>query len=59
MSNIKNNLFGDTVSFEKIMGKATVLNSVHEKEFNPDEILITKEADPGWARLIINLGELL
>ena len=55
-SNKKNELIGDTVSFGKIRGKAKVLNSVNEKEFNPGEILITKATDPGWTPLIINCG---
>ena len=55
-SNKKNELIGDTVSFGKIRGKAKVLNSVDEKEFNPGEILITKATDPGWTPLIINCG---
>ena len=46
VSNKKNELVGDTVSFGKIRGKAKVLNSVNEKEFNPGEILITKATDP-------------
>ena len=56
ISNKKNELVGDTVSFGKITGKAKVLNSVDEKPFNPGEILITKETDPGWTPLIINCG---
>ena len=56
VSNKKNELIGDTVSFGKIRGKAKVLNSVDEKEFNPGEILITKATDPGWTPLIINCG---
>jgi len=56
VSNKKNELVGDTVSFGKIRGKAKVLNSVNEKEFNPGEILITKATDPGWTPLIINCG---
>ena len=56
VSNKKNELIGDTVSFGKIRGKAKVLNSVNEKEFNPGEILITKATDPGWTPLIINCG---
>ena len=54
ISNKKNELIGDTVSFGKIRGKAKVLNSVNEKKFNPGEILITKATDPGWTPLIIN-----
>ena len=56
VSNKKNELIGDTVSFGKIRGKAKVLNYVNEKEFNPGEILITKATDPGWTPLIINCG---
>ena len=56
VSNKKNELIGDTVSFGKIRGKAKVLNSVDEKPFNPGEILITKATDPGWTPLIINCG---
>ena len=56
ISNKKNELVGDTVSFGKIRGKAKVLNSLKEKEFNPGEILITKATDPGWTPLIINSG---
>ena len=56
VSNKKNELIGDTVSFGKIRGKAKVLNYVIEKEFNPGEILITKATDPGWTPLIINCG---
>ena len=56
VSNKKNELVGDTVSFGKIRGKAKVLNSVNEKEFNPGEILVTKATDPGWTPLIINCG---
>ena len=56
VSNKKNELIGDTVSFGKIRGKAKVLNSVDEKVFNPGEILITKATDPGWTPLIINCG---
>ena len=56
VSNKKNELIGDTVSFGKIRGKAKVLNSVNEKIFNPGEILITKATDPGWTPLIINCG---
>ena len=56
VSNKKNELIGDTVSFGKIRGKAKVLNSVDEKEFNAGEILITKATDPGWTPLIINCG---
>ena len=56
VSNKKNELVGDTVSSGKIRGKAKVLNSVNEKEFNPGEILITKATDPGWTPLIINCG---
>ena len=56
ISNKKNELIGDTVSFGKIRGKAKVLNSVDEKIFNPGEILITKATDPGWTPLIINCG---
>ena len=56
ISNKKNELVGDTVSFGKITGKAKVLNSVDEKPFNPGEILITKATDPGWTPLIINCG---
>ena len=56
VSNKKNELIGETVSFGKIRGKAKVLNSVNEKEFNPGEILITKATDPGWTPLIINCG---
>ena len=56
VSNKKNELVGDTVSFGKIRGKAKVLNSVNEKEFHPGEILITKATDPGWTPLIINCG---
>ena len=56
ISNKKNELVGDTVSFGKIRGKAKVLNSVNEKEFNPGEILVTKATDPGWTPLIINCG---
>ena len=56
VSNKKNELVGDTVSFGKIRGKAKVLNSVDEKKFNPGEILITKATDPGWTPLIINCG---
>ena len=56
VSNKKNELIGDTMSFGKIRGKAKVLNSVNEKEFNPGEILITKATDPGWTPLIINCG---
>ena len=56
VSNKKNELIGDTVSFGKIRGKAKVLNSVNEKVFNPGEILITKVTDPGWTPLIINCG---
>ena len=56
ISNKKNELIGDTVSFGKIRGKAKVLNTVDEKKFNPGEILITKATDPGWTPLIINCG---
>ena len=56
ISNKKNELIGDTVSFGKIRGKAKVLNSLGEKEFNPGEILVTKATDPGWTPLIINCG---
>ena len=56
VSNKKNELIGDTVSFGKVRGKAKVLNSVNEKKFNPGEILITKATDPGWTPLIINCG---
>jgi len=56
ISNKKNELIGDTVSFGKIRGKAKVLLSVNEKKFNPGEILITKATDPGWTPLIINCG---
>ena len=56
ISNKKNELIGDTVSFGKIRGKAKVLLSVNEKVFNPGEILITKATDPGWTPLIINCG---
>ena len=56
ISNKKNELIGDTVSFGKIRGKAKVLNSVDEKKFIPGEILITKATDPGWTPLIINCG---
>ena len=56
VSNKKNELVGDTVSFGKVRGKAKVLNSVNEKKFNPGEILITKATDPGWTPLIINCG---
>ena len=56
VSNKKNKLIGDTVSFGKVRGKAKVLNSVNEKKFNPGEILITKWTDPGWTPLIINCG---
>ena len=56
VSNKKNELIGETVSFGKIRGKAKVLNSVDEKVFNPGEILITKATDPGWTPLIINCG---
>ena len=56
ISNKKNELIGDTVSFGKIRGKAKVLNSVNEKKFYPGEILITKATDPGWTPLIINCG---
>ena len=56
ISNKKNELIGDTVSFGKIRGKAKVMNSVNEKEFNPGEILVTKATDPGWTPLIINCG---
>ena len=56
ISNKKNELIGDTVSYGKIKGKAKVLLSVNEKKFNPGEILITKATDPGWTPLIINCG---
>jgi pyruvate,water dikinase len=56
ISNKKNELIGDTVSFGKIRGKAKVLLSLDEKKFNPGEILITKATDPGWTPLIINCG---
>ena len=56
ISNKKNELIGDTVSFGIIRGKAKVLNYVDEKPFNPGEILITKATDPGWTPLIINCG---
>ena len=56
ISNKKNELIGDTVSFGKIRGKAKVLSTVDEKVFNPGEILITKATDPGWTPLIINCG---
>ena len=56
ISNKKNELIGETVSFGKIRGKAKVLKSVNEKVFNPGEILITKATDPGWTPLIINCG---
>ena len=56
ISNKKNELIGDTVSFGKIRGKAKVLLSLNEKKFNPGEILITKATDPGWTPLIINCG---
>ena len=52
----KNELIGDTVSFGKVRGKAKVLTYVDEKVFNPGEILITKATDPGWTPLIINCG---
>ena len=55
-SNKKNELIVDTVSFGKVRGKAKVLNSVNEKQFNAGEILITKATDPGWTPLIINSG---
>ena len=56
ISNKKNELIGDTVSFGKVRGKAKVLASVNEKPFIPGEILITKATDPGWTPLIINCG---
>ena len=56
ISNKKNELIGETVSFGKIRGKAKVLKFVDEKVFNPGEILITKATDPGWTPLIINCG---
>ena len=56
ISNKKNELIGETVSFGKIRGKAKVLKSVNEKPFIPGEILITKATDPGWTPLIINCG---
>ena len=56
ISNKKNELIGDTVSYGKIKGKAKVLLSVNEKKFNLGEILITKATDPGWTPLIINCG---
>ena len=56
ISNKKNELIGETVSFGKIKGKAKILNYVDEKVFNPGEILITKATDPGWTPLIINCG---
>lgn len=56
ISNKKNELIGETVSFGKIKGKAKILNFVDEKVFNPGEILITKATDPGWTPLIINCG---
>ena len=56
ISNKKNELIGDTVSFGKIRGKAKVLNTVDEKKFNPGEILITKATNTGWTPLIINCG---
>jgi len=56
VSDKKNELIGDSVSYGKVVGKAKVLNSVNEKEFNPGEILITKATDPGWTPLIINCG---
>ena len=59
VSNKKNELIGDTVSFGKIRGKAKVLNSVNEKKFNPGEILVTKATDPGWTPLIINCGGII
>ena len=59
ISNKKNELIGDTVSFGKVRGKAKILNSVDEKEFNPGEILITKATDPGWTPLIINSGGII
>jgi len=59
ISNKKNELIGDTVSFGKIRGKAKVLSSVNEKPFNPGEILITKATDPGWTPLIINCGGII
>ena len=59
VSNKKNELIGETVSFGKIRGKAKVLNSVDEKVFNPGEILITKATDPGWTPLIINCGGII
>ena len=57
ISNKKNELVGETVSFGKITGKAKVLFSVNEKKFNHGEILITKATDPGLTPLIINCGE--
>ena len=56
ISNKKNELIGETVSFGKIKGKAKILHYVDEKIFNQGEILITKATDPGWTPLIINSG---
>ena len=56
ISNKKNELIGESVSFGKIKGKAKILNYVDEKIFNSGEILITKATDPGWTPLIINCG---
>jgi len=55
----KNELYGDSVSYGKVRGKAKVMNSVNEKEFYPGEILITKATDPGWTPLIINCGAIV
>ena len=56
ISDKKNELIGESVSFGKIKGKAKILNYVDEKIFNSGEILITKATDPGWTPLIINCG---
>ena len=54
LSNNKNELIGESVSYGKIKGKAKVLKNINEKKFNPGEILVTYATDPGWTPLIIN-----
>ena len=59
ISNNKNEISGETVSYGIIKGKAVIMKEPNEKAISKDEILVAKCTDPGWIITIMKCGGLI